>query len=67
MNNNNQNQECCPEFMPQKWDKKEFHWDNKNSSRILCRLFSICRSRRPSAKNNPDVDRGGKQRRGRSG
>jgi len=29
MNNNNQNQECCPEFMPQKWDKKEFHWDNK--------------------------------------
>jgi len=25
----NQDQECCPEFNPKKWDKKEFHWKDK--------------------------------------
>lgn len=29
MNNNHQNQECCPEFNVEKWDKKTFSWDNK--------------------------------------
>lgn len=24
-----QDQECCPEFDPQKWDKKTFVWENK--------------------------------------
>jgi hypothetical protein len=23
------NHECCPEFHPEKWDKKTFQWDNK--------------------------------------
>jgi len=26
---NNENEECCPEFNPEKWDKKTFNWDNK--------------------------------------
>lgn len=26
---NNQNQECCPKFDPQKWDEKTHNWDNK--------------------------------------
>jgi hypothetical protein len=26
---NNQNDECCPEFSLEKWDKKTFNWDNK--------------------------------------
>lgn len=25
----NQNQECCPEFNPAKWDNKTFSWDRK--------------------------------------
>jgi hypothetical protein len=25
----NTNNECCPEFDPQKWDKKVFNWNNK--------------------------------------
>ncbi len=29
MNEQAQNQECCPEFQPEKWDKKTFVWDNK--------------------------------------
>ncbi len=24
-----QNQECCPEFETEKWDKKTFNWENK--------------------------------------
>jgi len=24
-----QNQECCPKFEVQKWDKKTFIWENK--------------------------------------
>jgi hypothetical protein len=24
-----QNQECCPKFDTEKWDKKTFHWENK--------------------------------------
>lgn len=27
--NNNSNQ-CCPEFKPEKWDKKTFNWKNKH-------------------------------------
>ncbi|HAX95790.1 MAG TPA: hypothetical protein DCY35_04610 [Prolixibacteraceae bacterium] len=27
---NTQNQECCPEFNPAKWDKKTFQWENKH-------------------------------------
>jgi hypothetical protein len=23
------NQECCPEFNPGKWDKKSFNWEEK--------------------------------------
>ena len=23
------NNECCPKFNPEKWDKKSFNWDNK--------------------------------------
>ncbi len=26
---NNQNDECCPKFVPETWDKKTFNWDNK--------------------------------------
>lgn len=26
---NNQNQDCCPEFKPEKWDKKTISWDSK--------------------------------------
>lgn len=26
---NNQEKECCPEFNPGKWDKKVFHWKDK--------------------------------------
>ena len=26
---NNKNNECCPEFKPEKWDKKTLSWDNK--------------------------------------
>jgi hypothetical protein len=26
---NNQNQECCPEFKKEKWDKRVFSWDQK--------------------------------------
>lgn len=26
---NNTNNECCPEFKPEKWDKKTLRWDNK--------------------------------------
>lgn len=26
---NNKNQKCCPEFKPEKWDKKTLSWDNK--------------------------------------
>jgi len=26
---NTNNQECCPEFNPEKWDKKTFNWDEK--------------------------------------
>lgn len=26
---NNQEKECCPEFHPEKWDKKVFHWKDK--------------------------------------
>jgi len=26
---NNENQECCPEFNPEKWDEKKFNWDGK--------------------------------------
>jgi len=29
MENNNASGECCPEFKPEKWDKKDFRWDNK--------------------------------------
>lgn len=25
----NKNNECCPEFNPEKWDEKTFNWDNK--------------------------------------
>lgn len=25
----NKNNECCPEFKPEKWDKKALNWDNK--------------------------------------
>jgi len=25
----NQNEECCPEFKPEKWDKKILNWDSK--------------------------------------
>lgn len=28
MHNHSQNNECCPEFNPGKWDKKTFNWDN---------------------------------------
>jgi len=24
-----ENQECCPKFDPEKWDKQTYHWDNK--------------------------------------
>lgn len=27
---NTQDQECCPEFDPAKWDKKTFQWENKH-------------------------------------
>jgi len=26
---NSKNNECCPEFKPEKWDKKTLNWDNK--------------------------------------
>jgi len=26
---NNKDNECCPEFNPEKWDKKIFNWDNR--------------------------------------
>lgn len=26
---NNANNQCCPEFKPEKWDKKTWRWDNK--------------------------------------
>lgn len=26
---NKENKECCPEFKPEKWDKKTFKWENK--------------------------------------
>ncbi|MDD4412054.1 MAG: hypothetical protein PHR00_00135 [Patescibacteria group bacterium] len=26
---NNKNKECCPEFKPEKWDKKTLNWDKK--------------------------------------
>ncbi len=29
MNDEAQEQECCPEFKPEKWDKKTLSWDNK--------------------------------------
>lgn len=29
MNEQTQNQECCPEFHPEKWDEKTFVWNNK--------------------------------------
>lgn len=29
MNNNNENNQCCPEFNPEKWDKRTISWDNK--------------------------------------
>lgn len=29
MNNQAQNQECCPEFHSEKWDKKTLSWNNK--------------------------------------
>lgn len=29
MDNKNLSGECCPEFKPEKWDKKTFRWDNK--------------------------------------
>jgi hypothetical protein len=29
MNEQTQNQECCPEFHPERWDEKTFAWDNK--------------------------------------
>ena len=25
-----QNNECCPKFNPERWDKKEFNWENKH-------------------------------------
>jgi hypothetical protein len=29
MENEKQNQECCPEFHPETWDKKTHMWDNR--------------------------------------
>jgi hypothetical protein len=29
MNKEEPNQECCPEFNPEKWDKKTITWDNR--------------------------------------
>lgn len=29
MNTQTQDQECCPEFHPEKWDRKTFKWDNR--------------------------------------
>lgn len=29
MNDKNTNNQCCPEFKPEKWDKKTFNWNNK--------------------------------------
>lgn len=29
MNNQTKNKECCPEFNPEKWDKKILNWDSK--------------------------------------
>ena len=26
---NNQTDECCPKFVPETWDKKTLHWENK--------------------------------------
>lgn len=37
-----QNQECCPEFNPEKWDKKAFTWDKRRFIRdSLPTLFHI--------------------------
>jgi len=42
MNNNNTNNQCCPEFKPEKWDRKTFRWDNKKFIRdSLPTLFHI--------------------------
>lgn len=30
MNNQLQNSECCPKFDSEKWDEKEFNWENKH-------------------------------------
>ena len=29
MNNSNANNQCCPEFNPEKWDKRTISWNNK--------------------------------------
>jgi len=34
-----QNEECCPEFEPGKWDKKTFEWKNKLFIRETMRTF----------------------------
>ncbi|MBN2395742.1 MAG: hypothetical protein JXC36_04675 [Candidatus Atribacteria bacterium] len=26
---NTEDKECCPEFNPEKWDKKTFNWEDK--------------------------------------
>jgi hypothetical protein len=39
---NNQNDECCPEFKVEKWDKKIFNWNNKQFIReTLPTLFHM--------------------------
>ena len=30
MHNHSQNNECCPEFDPKRWDEKTHHWDSKH-------------------------------------
>lgn len=30
MNNQSQKGECCPKFNPERWDEKEFNWENKH-------------------------------------
>jgi hypothetical protein len=34
-----QEQECCPEFEPAKWDKKAFAWDRKHFIRETIPTF----------------------------
>lgn len=39
---NNEENICCPEFKPEKWDDKVWEWENKNFVKSEVKHSSIC-------------------------